>query len=398
VWINQEFHRAFQVWEPQTQAVREISIPLPAGEGPYATIYLGTDARTGISVYGEDILVDPHGYVWFTEGGDLYSGKYPDHSRIVRYDPNTGEFRVYNIPGDRNLVVGMAYDTKRNRIWFTSATHNKEVYIENGTYNQVDGLVGSKLTSFDPERVSYGNGTTFDYSSASKNNICKQNESDASCYHEYPIPIFTAGFNTGVPAHVVVDGDGFVWYTAYVTGNYIGRLNPKDGTFKHYPLPAPIGTQPLVHGVLGLESGPWQIGIDHDENIVVTETMDGTISRIRTANLGASCEKLDAKGKNPCLDERIVPNYTLSNQLLHSLAFDSEGNAWFAETSDNLSNINKTNSLGYVTKDWSRTVLLPPLSLLTGDTFTGVGMTIDKNGAIWVADYIAQRLDRLQKE
>ncbi len=398
VWINQEFHRAFHVWEPSTGQVRQIQIPLPPGDGPYATVYLGTDARTGISVYGEDIAIDQDGYVWFTEGGDLYGGKFPNHSRIVRYDPNGrngSQFRFYNIPGDNNLVIGIAFDTKRNRVWFTSATHNSEVYLENGQTNHITGLVGSKLTSFDPERVPYNDGTSIDYSSASKNLICKKDQSDATCYHEYPIPIFTPGFNTGVPSHIAVDTSGNVWYATYWGSSYIGRLNPNNGAFTHYPLPKPIATQPLV-STLG--SGIWYLGIDKNNNIVITETLDSTMTRLRTSNLNSSCEKLDAKGNNPCIDEQPVPHANLSNQLLHSLAFDSKGNTWFAQTSENPNDFSKVNALGYVTADWKRTILLPPLTLFTGTTFTGTGITIDKNGTIWFGEYIGQRLGRLQKK
>jgi streptogramin lyase len=62
------------------------------------------------------------------------------HSRIVCYDPAAPEmnrFRVYNVPGDWNQVIGLVWDTRRNRLWFAEGGLDR----------------GRKIISFDPERV-----------------------------------------------------------------------------------------------------------------------------------------------------------------------------------------------------------------------------------------------------
>lgn len=112
LWINQEFHLDLQRFDPATGSVTGIPIPRPPMPGPFALSLLGSDIQTQISGAGEDILVDPSGRVWFTQGGGyLYNGKHPNHSRIVRYDPMAPErkrFRVFNVPGDWNQVIGLA--------------------------------------------------------------------------------------------------------------------------------------------------------------------------------------------------------------------------------------------------------------------------------------------------
>jgi hypothetical protein len=144
-WINQEFHLDLQRFDPATGRVAGIPIPRPPMPGPFALSLLGADIQTQISGAGEDILIDPSGRVWFTQGGGyLYNGKHPNHSRIVSYDPMAPEkkrFRVYtaaslgfvtpdwsevvrlpplaSYPGDGNAAAtGLAIDPSTCDIWF----------------------------------------------------------------------------------------------------------------------------------------------------------------------------------------------------------------------------------------------------------------------------------------
>ncbi|HEU5219958.1 MAG TPA: hypothetical protein VFU23_14960, partial [Gemmatimonadales bacterium] len=151
LWINEEFHLQLKTFDPGSAAApAAVDLPHPADPGPFAVFFdelfgvPDVDQRTQTSVLGESILVDPGGRVWFSEGGGfLYEltadGKkvYPNHSRIIRYDPEAGSFRVYNVPGDRNEAVGVAWDAARGRIWFA----------EGGRQG------GGAITGFDPERT-----------------------------------------------------------------------------------------------------------------------------------------------------------------------------------------------------------------------------------------------------
>ena len=420
VWIIQEFHTFFNFWDPATGRVRQLNIPRPSDEvvlapidgaqrapqnltrrGPFASIFLGKNTRTPLSQVGEDMKVDSLGYVWFTQGGgNHYTGEYPNKSRIVRYDPDAPEgkrFRVFTLPGDNQQIIGLAFDQKRKCVWFTTSAHAVENYIENGKLIQMKQNFPAKIVSFDPEQVPFTTGREpLDYSRASKQLICKEGESDALCYREYPVP--GGEFSTIVPAHVAVDGSGFVWYTAYWGGNYLGRLDPKTGKFERYPLSKPVGTSAPVNGQpVPFGAGPWEITRTVNGDIAFTEYFDSTVARLRMDGLGEHCQQLNREGKNPCIDEWVVPDANLNNENVHSLALDAKGNVWFTQGAK-MGAPNLKTSVGYVTRDWGRIVKLPPLSLLVEDFFSGAGIAVDPgNNDVWFADYDKMRIGRLRK-
>ena len=107
----------------------------------------------------------------------------------------------------------------------------------------------------------------------------------------------------------------------------------------------------------------------------------------------------------------VVPGVNLTNQALHSLAYDQQNNIWFAQAGPQ-SDPTTTTSLGYIISDWSAMVLFPPLSLFpfvsngthctpkgTFVSFNGSGIAIDPiTQEIWFADFCRKRLGRLKKE
>lgn len=421
VWINQEFHTHLHVWEPATEKVRHIEIPLPSREvvtsdigaegsnpsdltrgGPFSSIFLGKDTRTPISQNGEDIKVDREGNVWFTQGGGVRSDqyRYPNKSRVVRYDPDAPEgkrFRVYTIPGDNNQIVGLAFDEKRDRIWITADSHDLENYIEDGKLVQIKERVPAKLISFDPDRVPYTDGTTEDYTRASKKLFCAPDvANDRECYHEYPVP--GGDFLTHTAAHLVVDPSGDVWYTAYWGGNYIGRLDPETSKFQRYPLPKPVGTSAPVNSIAPFYAGPWEIKRAPNGDLGFSEFFDTSVSRFKMNRLGKECLTLK-NDKNPCIDTWVIPESSLEKNRVHSVAYDEKGNLWFTHSGGGKDSATLTNtSIGYVSSDWSMIIKLPPLRLFTGDYFSGSGITVDGwRGDIWFGDYDQKRLGRLQR-
>ena len=445
VWLNEEFHLQLKYFDPGAATFTALDIPKPADPGPFALSVFG-DHPTQISGGGEAVAVDSRGRVWFTEGGSApYSGIYPDHSRVVCYDPYAAagqEFRVYNVPGDRNGVVGVAWDERRKRVWFNEVARF--------------GLHRARLVSFDPERIPFDN--DFDFSTTATcianpsadqpgwcshmpwrdcltpqdcvlaEQLCPPGASDdSSCYHEYELPPLPG---TYMPGHVAVHPDGSVWYTSYWFGNHIGRLDPDAGTFTTYPLPAPVWTRYCsdVHPCVGkptdqdclyclqvlfLGSGPWDIKVAGNRDVVFTEFFSSAVGRFQIAKLGdPACESLDEDGKNPCIQELLAPGVDLRVEHVHSIAFDRDHNVWFTESGP-FSAPESAASLGYVKQDWSAIVTLPPLSLYPFDNSTGdycpsgLGAFVSFNGAgiaidpatqdIWFADYCRQRLGRLRR-
>jgi streptogramin lyase len=375
LWIDQEFHLELQCFNPATGRVNGIPIPRPAGPGPFALSILGADIRTQICGAGEDIIVDDGGRVWFTQGGGyLYDGKHPNHSRVVRYDPEAPEgnrFRGYNVPGNNNQVIGLGWDSRRGRLWFT----------EGGLDH------GPKIVSFDPEHVPWNN--TFDFSSPLDDQICRPDGPYDACFRVYELPE-----GSKQPAHLALDRDGQVWYTAF-WGNRVGRLDPESGAVIEYPLPQTTSTaQPAQ--VLG--SGPWQIVAAPNGDIVFNTHFDATINRFPIEHAAdASCRALDADGYNPCIRQVADTGINTAQDIIHSIAFAADGRLWFTEGGPE--NGSTAASLGFVTPDWNEIVRLPPLAGFDGEgNGAAAGLVINPaTGNIWFCEFWRHRIGRLHR-
>ncbi len=408
VWINSEFHNEFfQMLTPSTpSSINPLNIPHPAGCGPFAlasqTCSLDGSHSTNTSARGEDVLVDPSWKVWFTQGGGVgwaggTSAGPTDHSRVLRFDPFTIQWRVYSVPGNRNGVNGIAFDQTRGRMWFTSDAH--------------DGTP-AKLTSFNPDSVAYN---ADDFSSSQ---VCGAGQPDAACYHEYSL-----GTQSLVVPHVAVDAGGYVWFTGFwkSTGtNEIGRLNPTTGVVDHFPLSSsiqcPCPEAPLYAGdpnlyccndeALYVGSGPWSLQVAPDGDIVFNEFYDNTLSRFDVAQLTSptACRSLIG-GQNPCVTEIVAPETRMrALHEIHSASFDADGNYWFSHsqrdpnTSPDL--IPEVPVLmGYVKPSWTEVVTLPPLSTVTFEAKGSIaGISVDPlTDDVWLAMSTRHAIGRLRR-
>jgi virginiamycin B lyase len=119
---------------------------------------------------------------------------------------------------------------------------------------------------------------------------------------EWPVP--TKGAHPHDPA---VGPDGSLWFTEQMV-NKLGRLDPKTGEFKEYPL------------VEGKNSGPHGLVADREGNIWFT------------ANFGGYIGKLDPRtGK--------VTQYAMPSEKAddpHTAVFDANGILWFTVQGGNL--------------------------------------------------------------
>jgi len=201
--VDRHFGRVLFAGATSPQVVA-VPFPLPPDPGAFATKIFG-DHRTQISELGEEILVDDRSRVWMSEGGGLLcNGAFPNHSRIVMRD-GAGAVHVWNIPGDRAEVTGLAWDAVAGRLWFARS-----------------GLdAGAAVVSFDPAQVAEDPCTPacFDFSTAIS----------TAGFAFYPLPQSRA-----YPAKLLLDHDGaggalgHVWYTEYI-GNHVGRVDVATG-------------------------------------------------------------------------------------------------------------------------------------------------------------------------
>jgi virginiamycin B lyase len=120
--------------------------------------------------------------------------------------------------------------------------------------------------------------------------------------HEWAVP--TKGAHPHDPA---VGPDGALWFTEQMS-NKIGRLDPKTGEFKEYPLPDDKNAGP--HGLMA----------DRDGNIWFTANFGGYIGKLdpRTGHVD-EFKMSDAKADDP-----------------HTLVFDANGIMWFTVQGGNM--------------------------------------------------------------
>jgi streptogramin lyase len=325
VWINPEFHFGIAYFDPAANTVKPAfwpRLPVPAFRS-----LIGGGQTTG-SDFGEDAITDSKGRVWLPEGGDGNLGP-RNHGRIVGYDPPGHRVLVFNLPGDRNNVFGVAWDNQRNRLWF----------MEAGIINNRNGI----LVSFDPDspaipREEYpwdfaslptcsggvcSDGRscstfrdcmigTFDFTTAATcaggvcsnatyhscetvddcvlaDKLCPPGvQDDSGCYHEYHLPDYQ-------PAHIVVHPrDGSVWWANYFLGANLGRLDPLTGEITRYPLaPPPFSPTELTVDSFGafaavlyrLADWLWDVDVAPNGDILATEYYSNRIARFQFSQM-----------------------------------------------------------------------------------------------------------------
>jgi streptogramin lyase len=338
---------------------------------PFAT----RNGRSSNTVFGERVI-EAAGDIWFTQGGlDRDTGE-PNHSRILRYDPqgtdspatlDDDRMCAYNVPGDNNTVTGIAYDG--NRIWFAEAQTRA-------------------LTSFDPDEVPCENLLDFDDPAAvaaSAHRYCTA-PGQAGCFRKVDV----SGSFIQL-AHLVIDPwEQAIWFTEYYAGG-IGRYDLRTGAVQRFQLPAPTRFG-------WFESAPWQIRVD-DRYVYFTEYGDGDLGRFDKTRPRANCVARDAAGANPCIDELHLPLpvYGLS---VHSMDLVGD-KLWFTMHDDVFHNRGPSDSvIGWVNaRAWTPGTIYTGLDQL-GDpvrlgaaraTYAGISVH-PTTGVVAVADLRKQLL------
>jgi streptogramin lyase len=383
-WVLGEFHTQLQLVRisDSVHASRLTSIPHHPNALPFANRH---GAPTQNSMLGESVVVDSEGRVWLSQGGGYLVREGTNHSRVVSYHPRRGIFRAYNLPGNRNEAMGLLWDDRRGLVWVAeSGMYATRAEPSSGPSNQ-DSRAGS-LLAFDPETAPQENDFLWDR--PLDHVLCSEPTPDpVGCFARYALPD-----GATAPAHLVGDASGFIWFTLF-WGGAIGRLDPETGETIVYPLAAGIGTDPRARAV---GPGPWDIAVSPDgEHLVWSEFFDSTIARLPLARaLDPVCRAL-RDGRNPCVEEVLVPGADLGSQQVHSIAFDGFGNLWFTQFTFPVTP-DVRNSIGFVTADWSRIELLDPLEVCPDGDGSYAGIAIDpETGDIWVAEFLPSGVGRL---
>ncbi|MDX2168400.1 MAG: hypothetical protein SF182_15100 [Deltaproteobacteria bacterium] len=454
VAVVEEFQTQVKRFDPSA-GWQVFDLPQGPTQGIFAS-ELFNGGATRVSLFGEQIIVDPADRIWTTQGGwMLYSGAHPNHSRVVMIEADGGAARIWPVPGDDNSVVGIAYDPASERVWFTQAQRAQR---EGDTTHVAHP---ARLTSFDPRAIAPDARFDFiahehcerpadaalgvcsatparrcfdDGDCVLAARVCRDEQSDdRGCFREVAIPTPADGKPLALPGPLLRHSDGTLWFSGYWGDNDLGRFDPASGAFQRFPLPRPPGEAscdmsdcvcfpprdsarracPMrccLYVLIG--RGPWGLAEDAGGNLAFTAQEAGAVALLpRDRFDDPRCARLNADGTNPCIVEYPLPNYDPEITQLHSVVADDAGNLWFGESRvDGLDrDPARGAALGYVQAGTGRVILLPPPSLYpyassgrecrpVGEpvAFSATGIAFDpRRGAIWNADYCRKRLGRL---
>lgn len=291
---------------------------------PFISSFNGQPTATPALV---ERVIDTGSAIWWTQAGDYTE---PDnHNVLIRFDrtasddPGTAEddrLCAVHVPGEANMVIGLAHDPATNRIWFTEGANSGNPpalnWFVDGDLDCDNGLQYQTFTSDGQGGwVETRNDAAID--AAAADNRCTS-PSETGCIHRIDLPAAA-----GSPGHLVVDqASGSLWIASW-TGQAISR-HPLTGggtaSVETFPIPNPV--EP------GFFQGfPWQLRVDGDA-VYVIEYSDNQLLRLDKGDAlsDPACKALVA-GENPCIDELFLP-YTGDHQSGHSVAL-RDGKLWF---------------------------------------------------------------------
>ncbi|HTI87172.1 MAG TPA: carboxypeptidase regulatory-like domain-containing protein [Alphaproteobacteria bacterium] len=198
VWFVENSLNKIAHLDPKTKDIKEYKIPKMAdGRSPNA----------------HTIRVDESGRVW-TSGGPV----------ITRFDPKSGEFKHWDVPGTYANTVGRNGDQ-----WFTSFRIGGPI----ARVSKDDALaVFLPPTNGKPQRLDLDKGGNVWFSERQGNKVGVF-DPKAITFKEFPLPGPEAS-----PYALGIDRDGMVWYSSHEQDT-VGRFDPKTEKTVEYPYPHP---------------------------------------------------------------------------------------------------------------------------------------------------------------
>jgi virginiamycin B lyase len=290
-------------------------------------------------VYVEyDVATSP-GLPWSADpdkDGNLWIPYYGDGNKVGRLNPKTGEETFFSLPPEKSAGVHSVIPAPDGNAWFTEFFSDKIVHLDTKTKEVTeyqdegapagqrpskhtirmdqDGklwMSGSPFSSFDPQTKKFTHydevPSTYGIIVDNDNNkwFAVFNKDGAIGKVDGKTGKLTVWpTNSGPAQRLQVDSDGMVWFSGRPRNN-LGRLDPKTGTFKLYPLPGP-------------SPSPYPLNIDRDHYVWYGSTDQDTIGRL-DPNTGK-------------VTEYPFPH---SEGLMREFFLDAQGRMWFSTPTNN---------------------------------------------------------------
>ncbi len=244
IWNSSEFSDG--IGEIPKAGSSSVWLPDPSNVDtrPFADCFSGACRTNASSALSEQVTTD-NGQVWFTEGGWLFDSddKTPNLSEVVAYNPNSGTFCTYVVPGNNNEVTGLAVtgSSSQTRIWFTETD-----------------VIGDQ-----PSVDSFAPGLIGDGCPGTKSETYSLNA------HLQEIPWPANDF----PAQIAVDPSAAALWVTDFLGSEVDRVDLKTDRVARYLLPKSSNT----YSFFGAE--PWQVVVD-DNYVYAIDYGDDNLVRI----------------------------------------------------------------------------------------------------------------------
>jgi len=287
--------------------------------------YWRNDTASRISALGESVVVDNvAGVVYYSHGGEHLGTAGLNHSRVVRYDPVLDEDQNYNLPGNRNEIVGLHWDATRGLLWVAEAGFNK--VLGAGGYGG-DGGGGDEtgtgtIVAFDPDNSELWDNTwTFETETPPNrllNLLCSgaEDPTTTACFKRYEL---TAGVDKWT-AHLQADPSGDIWFTNF-WGTSVGKLDPGTETSVTFPL-RPAQAASFVG------TGPWEIMLSPDNTYMYfNEYGSHFLNRMPVASGDdPACQSLVYDGLDDVSTNGLVVHYDFNTDECSGGIQDLSGN------------------------------------------------------------------------
>lgn len=334
---------------------------------PFQSLANGQAASS--SDLGESVL-SAAGAVWVAQGGGQEKSLTDNASILTRISTSTGESCAIPIPGDNVNLIGLAHDTKRNRIYFATSE---------GEGSRLGWVKASGLKTRCQNGLDYGGNPTL---SAEENAALRANAQTVvdslkctpsqdlsiatNCVHMVPTPMPTGA------AHLTYDATGDALWMTNWGDRKLRRFNPNTGNIATYAAP------PASEGVaLPL---PWQIASNATHVFMNEYNGNRLLAYNKVAKTWAVVPTpTDALGVES--SQVQTHSITLAGDRLWFTVSDEDGNA-------------KT-AVGWVdVKRWAAGapigVLYTGFESLPGDAHSFRGLDVNAAGTVALADSLAR--------
>ena len=293
VWFTESNATKLGRFDPSTGIFKEYTVP---GAGDMWGITIDSHGNIWVSQYSLKGSVKPGGAV--APGGS---------GRLIRFDPNNGNFTVIDIPTPGAFPFRLTSDAE-GRIWFTELLGNQIGYYDPSSGNLREYLVPTQFAG--PADLTFDTHGTLWFTEAYNGSVAKF-DPESNKFSEYHFASIDPRQYVGSPVGISVAQNGIIWVADH-GGNWVVKFNSTSQRITLYPThfpPASVYPISLVNDLL----------LDRQGRVWFTEHGGNSVGYLEPGTQR--------------MVEFSIPTGPISTVLWLALA--PNGDLWFTEWSSN---------------------------------------------------------------